>query len=97
MRPNVYGWTPKNEWQWVPGGHWYGQKMGPYENFTAYDLAAYSRNESYLLLQTHELGHSLADITDVAVPFKGIPMPSQDDTGAWFLDCVKDAYKPSSH
>lgn len=38
---------------------------------------------------------SAATITDVAVPFKGLPMRSDVDTGAWFVDCVKDAYKPS--
>ena len=92
---NVHGWTPRKERRWLPGGPWYGEKVSPYENFTAYDFASYDTNESYLELQTHELGHSLADITDVAVPFKGLPMRSDEDTGAWFLDCVKDAYKPS--
>jgi hypothetical protein len=41
--------------------------------------------------QTHELGHSLADITKVTVPF---PL-FRYDTGDWFVDCVKDAYKPN--
>ena len=94
-RGNIHGWTPRKGRRWLPGGPWYGEKVSPYENYTAYDLASYDTNESYLELQTHELGHSLADITDVAVPFKGLPMPSDVDTGAWFLNCVKDAYKPS--
>jgi len=25
----------------------------------------------------------------------GEPQPSDVDTGAWFLDCVEDAYKPN--
>ena len=87
---NVQGWTPRKERRWLPGGPWYGEKVSPYENYTANNT-----EESYLFVQTHELGHSLADITDVAVPFKGLPMRSDEDTGAWFLDCVKDAYKPS--
>jgi len=94
-RTNVHGWTPRKERRWLPGGPWYGEKVSPYENYTAYDFASYDTNESYLELQTHELGHSLADITDVAVPFKGLPMDSDVDTGAWFVNCVKDAYKPS--
>ncbi len=94
-RGNIHGWTPRKGRRWLPGGPWYGEKVSPYENYTAYDFASYGTNESYLELQTHELGHSLADITDVAVPFKGLPMPSGVDTGAWFLNCVKDAYKPS--
>jgi hypothetical protein len=87
---NVNGWTPRKERRWPPGGPWYGEMVSPYENYTANNT-----EESYLFIQTHELGHSLADITDVAVPFKGLPMPSDVDTGAWFLDCVEDAYKPN--
>jgi hypothetical protein len=88
---NTNGWTPQNKRYWPPGGHWYGEKMGPYENFTANNT-----QDDYLMVQTHELGHSLADITDVMVPFKGLPMRSDQDTGAWFVNCVEDAYHPPS-
>jgi len=81
--------SPRPMRVWPPGS-WLPIKVSPYENYTANNT-----EESYLFVQTHELGHSLADITDVAVPFKGLPMRSDEDTGAWFLDCVKDAYKPS--
>jgi len=86
--------SPRPMRVWPPGS-WLPIKVSPYENYTAYDFASYGTNESYLELQTHELGHSLADITDVAVPFKGLPMGSDVDTGAWFLNRVKDNYKPS--
>ena len=36
---NVHGWTPRKERRWLPGGPWYGEKVSPYENYTAYDFA----------------------------------------------------------